>query len=77
MQNIPRLGWEGIDILEHRNTIHCVYIQVDLEGLAECLEMLGAAPFPIFAGSSNHFLESPFHILLGRSGDISRASSIC
>lgn len=76
VQNIPRLRWEGIDILEHRNTIHGVYIQVDLEGLTECLEMLGTAPFPILAGGNNHFLEPPFHVFLGRSGDIGRASSI-
>ena len=67
MHHISRLIRRSIDVTKHLHTIHGVDIDIDLEKLAESLQMLGTTPFAILAGACHHFFEAPLLVLQGRS----------
>jgi hypothetical protein len=64
---ISGLMGKRIDISKHLDSVHGANIQIHLEDLAECLEMLRASPFAISASRRDHVLE-PTLLVLKRRG---------
>jgi hypothetical protein len=67
MKYISGLIGKGIDISKHLDSVHGVDIQIDLEDLTECLEMLRTSPFSVLTSGRDHVLE-PTLLVLKRRG---------